>query len=170
MIHAYIGDGKGKTTAATGLAVRYAGCGKKVEIVQFLKDGTSSECKLLKNVFINITSFMKPDSKFFWEMNEEEKCVLKEEMQQAFRYAEKLAGNDIDMIVLDEVCGAVENGLVDRYELIEFLKTYGTEKEIVITGRKVCDEIIELSDYVSEIKKIKHPFDKGMDAKKGIEY
>lgn len=170
MIHTYIGDGKGKTTAATGLAVRYAGCGKKVEIVLFLKDGTSSECELLKNMFINVSSFMNPDSKFFWEMNEEEKCILKQEMQKAFSYAVNLAENDVDMIVLDEICGAVENGLIEKEELITFLNKYGKEKEIVITGRTVCDEIIAISDYVSEIRKIKHPFDEGKTAKKGIEY
>ncbi len=170
MIHTYIGDGKGKTTAATGLAVRYAGCGKRVEIVQFLKDGTSSECELLKNIFINVTSFMKPDSKFFWEMNQEEKENLKKEMQKAFSYAEYLADNNTDMIVLDEICGAVENGHIERLQFIEFLKNYGKEKEIVITGRTVCDDVIELSDYVSEIRKIKHPYDQGINAKKGIEY
>ncbi len=170
MIHAYIGDGKGKTTAAIGLAVRFAGCGKKVEIVQFLKDGTSSECELLKDIFINVTSFMKPDSKFFWEMDEDEKKTLAGEMKKAFIYAENLAEKDTDMIVLDEICGAVENGLIERERLIKFLKKYGKEKEIVITGRTVCDEIVELSDYVSEIRKLKHPFDKGIRAKKGIEY
>lgn len=170
MIHTYIGDGKGKTTAAVGLAVRYAGCGKKVEIIQFLKDGTSSECEILRNAFINVTSFMNHGSKFFWEMNEEEKKNLKEETKKAFSHAEDLAEKDTDMIILDEICGAVENGLIEKCELIEFLKIYGKEKEIVITGRTVCDDIIELSDYVSEIRKIKHPFDKGIDAKKGIEY
>ena len=170
MIHAYIGDGKGKTTAAVGLAVRYAGCGKKVEIIQFLKDGSSSECEILKNAFIKVTSFMSTDSKFFWEMNDEEKKHLKSEMQEAFLYAKNVASNDTDMIVLDEICGAVENGLIEKYELAEFLKNYGREKEIVITGRTICEEIIEISDYVSEIRKIKHPYDKGITAKKGIEY
>lgn len=169
MLHAYIGDGKGKTTAATGLAVRFSGSGKKVEVLQFLKDGTSSENNCLKMLNIKITPCQKNNG-FFWTMTEEEKKCLKEETNCGIKYAESLLSGECDMVVMDEVLGAVENNLVDCDYLVLLLKKYKDKKEIVITGRIIPEEILKICDYVSEIKKIKHPFDKGIGAKKGIEF
>jgi len=169
MLHAYIGDGKGKTTAAIGLAVRFSGSGKKAEILQFLKDGTSCENNCLKMLNIKITPYQKSGS-FFWTMTEEEKRCLKEDTNCGIKYAENLLSGECDMVVMDEILGAVENGLADKEHLITLLKTYKDKKEIVITGRILPEEIYEICDYISEIRKVKHPFDKGVAAKKGIEY
>ncbi len=168
MIHIYTGDGKGKTTAAIGLAVRYAGSGKRVEVLQFLKDGTSSELCFLKNTSINVTPCQTKTKGFFWTMNEEDKENLKKETAENFNKLQKLILS-CDMIVLDELAGAITNGLVALDSVVEFLES-ANEKEIVITGRNLPEEIIKLADYVSEIKCIKHPFEKGCLAKKGIEY
>ncbi len=166
MIHVYTGDGKGKTTAAVGLAVRFAGSGKRVAIFQFLKDGTSSELCILKNANINVIPCQTETKGFFWNMKDDEKEKLKEETCKNFCLVEKLV-EDYDMIVLDELAGVITNGLVELGEIVEFLNT--CSKEIVITGRNVPEEIINKADYVSEIKCVKHPFDCG-GAKKGIEY
>ena len=169
MLHAYIGEGKGKTTAATGLAVRFLGNGGKVEILQFLKDGTSCENESLKLLNIKVTPCQKTQG-FFWTMNDKEKQCLKDETLCGIKYAEKLLSGDCEMIVLDEVLGAVENDLLDKNELYSLLKKYKDKKEIVITGRVLPGEFFEISDYISEICKVKHPFDNGVNAKKGIEY
>lgn len=167
MIHVYTGDGKGKTTAAIGLAVRFAGSGKRVAIFQFLKDGTSSELCVLKNANITVTPCQTETKGFIWNMSEQEKESLKEETCKNFCLAKEQAEN-YDMIVLDELAGVIDDGLVKLAEVVEFLNT--CRKEIVITGRNVPEEIIKMADYVSEIKCIKHPFQCGVGAKKGIEY
>ena len=169
MIHAYIGDGKGKTTAACGLAVRCAGNGKKVEVIQFLKDGTSCENKCLGMLNIKVTPCQKAKG-FFWNMTNDEKKCIEKESNCGIEYAKSILDGDCDMVILDEILGVVENGLIEVCVLIELLKRYGSSKEIVLTGRKLPDELIDLCDYISEIRKIKHPFDKGIGAKKGIEF
>jgi len=171
MIHSYIGDGKGKTTAAIGLAARFAGSGKKVLFMQFLKGNESSELTFLKNTNIVVKPCQTCVAGFYWEMNEEEKKKLKKETNNGFIYAIKCAeNNEFDMIVLDEIAGAIENLLLPEDALVDFLMIYGKEKEIVITGRKISEKILELSDYVSIINKLKHPYDKGIEARCGIEY
>lgn len=169
MIHIYTGDGKGKTTAAVGLAVRYAGNGKKVEFFQFLKDGTSCENACLNKLNIKVTPCQRTKG-FFWEMNEEEKKKLKEETCLGFECAEKLCETDCDMIILDEILGAVENGLIGTECLLKFLKTYGEKKEIVLTGRNLPAQIEKIADYVSHITGVKHPYEQGKTATKGIEF
>lgn len=169
MLHAYIGEGKGKTTAATGLAVRFSGNGGKVEILQFLKDGTSCENECLKLLNIKVTPCQKIQG-FFWTMNDEEKQCLKNETLCGIRYAEKLLSGDSEMVVLDEVLGAVENSLLDKNELYSLLKKHKDKREIIITGRVLPREFYEICDYISEIRKVKHPFDNGVSAKKGIEF
>ena len=169
MIHAYIGDGKGKTTAACGLAVRYAGSGKKVEMLQFLKDGSSCENKCFETLNIRVTPCQKTKG-FFWTMTDDEKKSLEKESCCGLEYAKTLLEGDCDMVVLDEILGTVENGLIDIGTLRAILQKYGKGKEIVLTGRKLPEELTEMCDYISEIKKIKHPFDKGMGATKGIEF
>ncbi len=169
MIHIYIGDGKGKTTAAIGLSVRYAGSGKKVRIFQFLKDGSSSELCFLKNTDICVTPCQTRVKGFFWDMCDEEKNDLKKETEENFCSAEKALKN-CDMVVLDELSGAIFNGLISVEKVTALLTKYADTKEIVITGRSLPDEILKMAHYVSEIKSIKHPFENGGKAQKGIEF
>ena len=169
MIHLYHGDGKGKTTAATGLALRAAGSGMRVLFTQFFKDGSSSELKSLSQVSgitivypeLCLGSYVTMGEKEKAEMSGYYHCLLHETLQKAADY---------DLIVLDEIVSTYGYNMVDRNELLEFLKAEGHNKEIVLTGRHPAPELVELADYVTEMKKEKHPFDKGIVARKGIEY
>ena len=169
MLHVYTGDGKGKTTAAVGLAVRYCGSGKKVCVFQFLKDGTSSELLALQKIGVSVVPCQTETKGFFWSMNDDEKEKLKEETCKNFCKAKECI-NEFDMIVLDELAGAISNEQVNVKDVIEFLTIYAQKKEIVITGRNLPEEIIKMADYVSEIICVRHPFDCGGASRKGIEY
>ncbi|MBQ7298227.1 MAG: cob(I)yrinic acid a,c-diamide adenosyltransferase [Clostridia bacterium] len=169
MIHLYCGDGKGKTTAAVGLAVRAAGSGMRVLFVQFFKSGSSSEVEVLASV--NGIETCHPTLHYgrFKTMTNDQKTnicthygeLLNDIIRRADRY---------DLIVLDEVVSACSYGMIDADSLTEFLRMEGTRREIVLTGRNPLSELIELADYVTEMQKIKHPFDGGITARKGIEY
>ena len=167
MIHIYTGDGKGKTTAACGMALRAAGRGMRVLVVQFLKSGNSGEICAFEN-FSGITVMSAETKGFLWDMSEEEKQETKSEHEKLFKTAAERA-LDFDVVVFDEILGAISAGMIDETKVIEFLKT-GPELEIVLTGRDASEKLIELADYVSEIKCIKHPMEKGVPARRGIEY
>lgn len=170
LIHIYCGDGKGKTTAAMGLAVRAAGSGMKVVLAQFMKCGTSGEIKLIKE-FPNVTfTCVSENLGFAWNMTAEEKEHAKSLYQQLFRDVRKLAVKQkADLLVMDEFMSAYNYGWIDQREALEFLQNKPEEMEIVLTGRDPGEELIALADYVTEMKKIKHPFEKGIPARKGIE-
>ncbi|MBQ7661411.1 MAG: cob(I)yrinic acid a,c-diamide adenosyltransferase [Clostridia bacterium] len=169
MIHLYYGDGKGKTTAACGLALRAAGSGMRVLFLQFFKDGSSSEIAVLsavENVTVKI-----PDVYYgrYKNMTEAERTavaecydkVLNEIAGRAFAY---------DLIVFDEAVSADAHGFFTHGRLLDLLKTEGARREIVLTGRSPAPELLELADYATEMKKVKHPFDRGIPARRGIEY
>lgn len=168
MIHLYCGDGKGKTTAAVGLAVRAAGSGMKVLFVQFFKSGKSSEVEALEKLGI-VT--MHPGVHYgrYKTLNEEKKTEVRDSYGELFD-AILAAAAEYDLIVLDEVVSAYNYAMIDGERLTEFLRLEGNRREIVLTGRNPLPELIELSDYVTEMKKVKHPFDGGTAARKGIEY
>ncbi len=167
MIHIYTGDGKGKTTAACGLALRSAGCGKNVLVVQFLKDGTSGEICAFEN-FKNIAVMAAKTKGFLWDMTVAEKQETKAAHEKLFDTAVQKAA-EFDVVIFDEILGAISAGMIDETAVLDFLKTNPTS-EIVLTGRGASERLIELADYVSEIKCIKHPMEKGTPARKGIEY
>lgn len=171
LIHIYCGDGKGKTTAATGLAIRGAGYGMKVTFVQFLKDGSSSEFNILNNIDnINII-ICKKKLGFSWNMNEEIKVIAKEEYTKLLEKGiNEALERKADMIVFDEIMSAISCGFVLEENLIKFLKEKPEELEVILTGRNPSKDLVEIADYVSEIKKIKHPFDCGIASREGIEY
>lgn len=171
LIHIYCGDGKGKTTAATGLAIRAAGYGMKIVYVQFLKDGTSSEFNILNKVNnINIIVFRKKLG-FSWNMNEETKVIAKEGYTKILEEGiNEAIQSNAKMIVFDEIMSAISCGFVPEEKVIEFLKEKPEDLEVVLTGRNPSEELIEMADYVSEVKKIKHPFDSGIESREGIEY
>lgn len=170
LIHIYCGDGKGKTTAAFGLAVRAAGAGLKVAVLQFLKSGTSSEIQQLKkmeNIRI-IPPYLV--GKFTFQMNDEEKALCKQEQTKVFQSAvREVIEKGADLFILDEVIGALGTGTLCEEIFLEFLKNKPPHLEVVMTGRNPAPELLELADYVTEMKKRKHPFDAGIQARKGIE-
>ena len=169
LIHIYCGEGKGKTTAAIGLAVRCAGSGRKVLILQFLKDGKSSEFASLSHVPGIETVPQTRTFGFTWTLTPEEK-------QEAAAYYTSLLDDafcragDFDLLILDEVLGACTAGLLDEYRLLSLLDGRPEPLEIVLTGRGPSQALRDRADYLTEMKPVKHPFDKGVPAREGIEY
>lgn len=170
LIHIYCGDGKGKTTAAIGLAVRHAGSGGKVVVAQFLKDGTSSECRALAKLG-NITMLAaNPCSKFSFQMTEEEKQECSAAIGRTFAAATGFAVREgATLLVLDEVCAAISCGFLPEEEVLRFLDSKPEALEVVLTGRNPSEALQEQADYITEMVKRRHPFDKGVGARKGIE-
>ena len=169
LIHIYCGDGKGKTTAAIGLAVRAAGAGKKVLIARFLKNNRSAELQSLEKL-PQIT--ILPIEKEFGFIRTEDNPIRKQAAEYYsgyFEHAVKKA-EDYDLLILDEINAAVNLDIVDKGRLLEFLKHKPQNLEVVLTGRSPAEEVCELADYISEIRKVKHPFDQGITAREGIEY
>lgn len=168
-IHIYYGCGKGKTTAAIGQAVRAAGSGLKVLVVQFLKDNCSGERKILERI-PDITCFHGKDQvKFVSRMNEEEKRNLKEYNENIMDEIGKVC-DFFDMVILDEILCAVWLKVLNEDILLQFLERKKEGIEIILTGHEATEKVLKIADYVTEIRKIKHPFDKGVKARKGIEY
>lgn len=170
LIHVYCGDGKGKTTAAIGLAVRGAGSGMKVVLLQFLKGRPVSELAGLAMIpGIKVIRNCK-DFGFYNTMTEQEKesitLLHNENLQTAL---DLVAKDKCDMLILDEIAAAYHYGLVDRAAVENLLRNKKPELELVLTGRNPDPLFLEKADYVSEIKKIKHPYDQNIGARKGIE-
>ena len=169
-VHVYCGDGKGKTTTAMGLCTRAAGYGYKVLIYQFMKNNKTSERNILQQV-PNIT-FVNglEQEKFSFQMTLSEKLERKTYYEKQFRkITAKAAEEDYDLLFFDELIYTIRAGLFDEKLLLDFLKKRPLQLEVILTGRDPSPALIEACDYVSEICKIKHPFDKGLPARKGIE-
>lgn len=169
-IHIYCGDGKGKSTAVMGLALRAAGSGKKVVLTQFLKNGKSSELNILREL-PQVTVLTCPKQfGFFWKMTEEQKQEAGKAYQELFDKAVRTAvEEDAFLLVMDEFIAAYNHGMVNQEKALAFLKERPEGLEVALTGRDPAPELLELADYVSEIRKVKHPFDNGLKARKGIE-
>ena len=169
MIHIYCGDGKGKTTAAMGLAVRMAGSGGGVLIGQFFKDGSSSEIPMLRQL-PGITVKLCPTAPGrFSRLTETQRVQAREDYS---RYLETLLNeaSGFDMLVLDEILSACNRQVVSEERLLSFLDSLPEKPEVVLTGRNPSRKLLERGDYVSEIREIQHPFQKGVPARLGIEY
>ena len=152
-----------------GLSVRAAGCGRKVVFAQFFKDGHSGECCVLEKL-PNIT-FLRPEKTFgfFWTLSEAEKAEARAFYTAHLQRALDLA-KDADLLVLDEAMSACAHGMIDEGALLKFLREKPEGLEVVLTGRDPSPEMQEAADYVTEMKKIKHPFDQGIGAREGVEY
>ena len=168
LVHIYCGDGKGKTTTSVGLTVRAAGSGKKVLFYQFLKNNSSSERSILeKQPGINVVSG-KELQKFTFQMNEEELKELRDYNNEMLDKLFEMA-KDYDMLVLDESVYSIDKDLLDEAKLIEHLEKKPFALEVVLSGRNPSERLIDHADYVSEIRKVKHPFDQGISSRIGIE-
>ena len=171
MIHAYYGDGKGKSTAAAGAALRAAGNRMRVMYVQFLKTENTGERLALQSIDgINLTS-CPLELKFTYDMDEHEKQQTAAMYRSIFdRSAAITLSERYDMIVLDEVFDVINEGMLSESSVFEFISNAPNNIEIIMTGRKPPKRFIDAADYVTEFKKHKHPYDRGIQARKGIEY
>ena len=171
LVHLYCGEGKGKTTAAVGLTVRCAGHGGKVVFAQFLKDGTSGECRVLAKLPEVTLLAANPVGKFSFRMTDEEKRQTAEALSRTFAAA---AGFSVRaqarLLVLDEVCAAISCGFLDEKAVLDFLETKPDDLEVVLTGRNPSEALQAHADYITEMKMRRHPYEKGVAAREGIEF
>ncbi len=173
MQHFYYGDGKGKTSAAVGAAMRFAGAGGNVLFYQFLKGNDSNERKVLQQLS-NICVLEGPAKmKFLFQMSLEEKQELSQYYKEKLRELQNLIKKeDFGMVVLDEAGDLIDTMLLKPKEFMHWLgqvKQLG-EREIILTGHQPVTDFISSSDYVTCMKKMSHPYDKGQQAREGIEY
>ena len=168
LIQVYTGDGKGKTTAALGLALRSAGRNMKVLVVQFMKKWDYGELHSVK-LIPNITLETFGTNEFVYKGKA--KKVDYEEAEKAFSFGIKgVYSENYDVVIFDELNMAIYYELLDLKKVVEKLKGKPDNVEVVITGRRASQEIIEIADLVTEMKEIKHPYQKGIEARRGIEY
>lgn len=171
MIHVYYGDGKGKTTAAVGLAIRAAGNSMKVMFVQFLKPESSGERAVLHSLDRLTLTSCPTELKFTCDMDDREKQQTAMIYRGIFeRSAAVTLSERYDMIVLDEIFDAISEGLLNEADVYEFITNAPNNIEIVMTGHKPSKRFIDEADYVTEMRKEKHPFDKGLTGRIGIEF
>ena len=169
MIHIYCGDGKGKTTAAVGLIARHVGAGGTAVLAQFLKSLPTGELVTLEKLGVPVYRNELPHG-FFPHMSDAMKARVREMHDQTLAEVTQLArANACSLLVLDELCAALSLGLIDREQVLSLLDEHG-EAELVITGRDPDQALLERADYVTEMKLVKHPYEKGVKARKGIEF
>lgn len=171
LIHVYHGEGKGKTTASVGLAIRAAGAGKKVVFTQFMKGNDTGELRILKQIpEIRILRNEK-DLGFVFRMNEEQKkeiAVLHNQtLDRSIRLVE--AGN-VDVLIMDELTYPYHMGLVDKEKVEKLIREKPASLEIIITGRNPAPFFLEAADYITNMECERHPYEKGIGARRGIEY
>ncbi len=160
LVYVYTGEGKGKTTAAIGSALRAMGHGKRAVIIQFLKKGEYGE---KKESMLEIHQFGREQFVF------EPEAIDHELAKEAIAFTEKILEEQPFLLILDEVNVAVSMGIIDAGDVINLIEKRG-ETNIILTGRDAPPSFVELADLVTEMKKIKHPFDKGIGGRKGLEY
>ena len=170
LVHVYTGDGKGKTTASLGLILRSLGWGRKVCMIQFIKGYSEiGEAFFAKNnpnfTFIQIADTKKRD------IHENDVLKRKRDAEETFNLAKEIVfSKQYDVIVLDEINCALQYNLVDVKDVIDLINNKPEELELCLTGRNAKPEIMELADYVTEMKLVKHPYQKGIFAREGIDY
>ena len=171
MKHIYYGDGKGKTTAAIGLAVRAAGSKMKVLFVQFLKTEFSGERHILSHTENVTLTFCPLEIKFTFDMDDKEKAQAAKIFKGIFDNAVTTALTEkYDMVVLDEVFEAINAHMLSESEVYEFITNAPSSMEIVMTGHNPPQKFMDCADYITEFKKIKHPYDRGITGRIGIEF
>jgi cob(I)alamin adenosyltransferase len=166
----YTGNGKGKTTAALGQALRAAGHDFKIVIVQFIKNmDNTGEVKAAKKIFADHLEIYPMGTGFTW--NAKDKEELRQAAEKGWALAkDKINSGRYNMIILDELTYPLNYNLLDQDEVVKFLKQKPVPLHIIITGRDANDLLIDLADLVTEMKEIKHPYQKGVKATKGIEF
>ena len=181
LVHVYTGDGKGKTSASLGLALRAIGNNLSVHMIQFLKSGYTGEIYSAKKLGFAIDQFgvdaLKEKQKHFEEFADRTGSFVfqpdikeKDAAMQGWEHAKKIIkSNEFDVVILDEINCVLEKELIPIEEVLEIVRDHG-KVELILTGRDAPKELMELADYVSVVNRVKHPWQKGIIARKGIEY
>lgn len=183
LVHVVTGDGKGKTTSSLGLAVRALGSNLRVYMIQFLKSGTTGEIYTIKNHLPGmkiiqfgvdavkerqqkLDSFVDKGSKFVFNTDDEER----EAAMMGFEHARKvISSGDYDLVILDEINVVLDKGIIPIKDVLDIIESHG-KVELYLTGRDAPQEIMDKADYVQIVRGIKHPWQKGIKARRGIEY
>jgi len=171
LVHIYTGTGKGKTTAAVGLATRALGQNFKVTYVHFMKRPELygyHEIDSLKKLGATVMGFTDGHPSFNKEVSPE---TLRAQLAEAITFLKGyLQSSNPDLLILDEILITVRDGFLEEDVLLDFISQKPEGTELVLTGRGATEKLIERADYVSEINKVKHPFDQGIPSRKGIEF
>ena len=170
MIQTYFGNGKGKTTAAIGAAIRCVGCCKKVLFVQFLKNNDSAEFNVLSEIKSIDVLYSEERYELYDNLNKDRTPALTKAYNKLLFEDVKRKENTYQMIILDEILDAAQYGYIDEDELLKLLAELKTHSEIILTGHSLTERIADISDYISEIKEISHPYTKGVSPREGIEF
>ncbi|MCD8144667.1 MAG: cob(I)yrinic acid a,c-diamide adenosyltransferase [Oscillospiraceae bacterium] len=170
LIHLYYGEGKGKTTCAMGLALRAAGRDMPVVVAQFLKSDQTGERAALRRLPSVLLLPLPGQVTFTFQMTPAERIQAQKEsadrLQEAFRLANERGG----LLVLDEICAAITAGMVELEQVTALLDGRRADLEVVLTGRDPAQALLERADYLTEFVKRRHPYDRGVTAREGIEY
>lgn len=170
LAHLYYGNGKGKTTAAVGLAVRAAGQKMHVIFAQFFKTMPTGEITELEKLGITVLRAELPAG-FTWSMTEEELAVIRTEHDQLLKKAFSLVpADERTLLVLDEAVDAFAHGYLDKNAALACFCSRPEKTELVLTGHCAPDEIVSICDYITEMKACRHPYENGITARKGIEF
>ncbi|PIX30258.1 cob(I)yrinic acid a,c-diamide adenosyltransferase [Candidatus Berkelbacteria bacterium CG_4_8_14_3_um_filter_42_13] len=169
LIIVYTGEGKGKTTAALGLAFRAAGWGERIAIIQFIKGyKKTGEWQIVERIEeIDIYQTGDVEIRAIGKLGEKDKKSVRDALKLAKKIIKEQKHK---IIILDEINNALNYDLVEAGEIIKLLREKPVEQTIVLTGRGAPKEVMEIADLVTEMKNLRHPFDNGIPAKKGIDY
>ncbi|MDD5731617.1 MAG: cob(I)yrinic acid a,c-diamide adenosyltransferase [Patescibacteria group bacterium] len=178
MLIVFTGNGKGKTSAALGTALRSLGWNRKVAIIQFIKGNKATGEWQFGKFGTNSGQFVVKQFFDDKQYSISEKSILenpeyKKSCKQAWNFAkETILSKKYDLIILDEINNAIHLKLLDENETLHFVETHGRVSafDIIMTGRNASQKLIDIADMVTEMKEIKHPFQKGVKAKEGIDY
>ena len=170
LVHLDTGDGKGKTTAAVGLLVRAAGAGKRGLFCQFLKGQDTAELESLKRLGVDVLRTDEVKQFFPFMKEEEKKACVKSHNMCYNKGKDLLLSGKYDMVVLDEVTHAAALRLIPLDDLVETIRNRPSGVEVVLTGRDAPEELCKIADYLSDIRCLRHPYEKGIPARRGIEY
>lgn len=168
LVHIYFGDGKGKTTAALGMALRALGDGWRVCVCQFLKNAPSGEVEALSRFENAVVLRAGGESTgFLWQMGADERAEYLKRQRALLRRAGE---ENAQMFVLDEAISACQAGAFPAETLLKAVEALRGRAEVVLTGHEVPEALLERADYITQMRKLRHPYDLGVSARRGIEY
>ncbi|MHB9038644.1 MAG: cob(I)yrinic acid a,c-diamide adenosyltransferase, partial [Armatimonadota bacterium] len=171
LVHVYTGEGKGKTTAALGVALRAIGWGLRVCVIQFIKGYSDIGEAQFAREFPERLTLKQLAVDLSRSIDEAKVAQRRAEAEAAMTYAEAaVTSGEYDLIILDEINNAVHYGLIDVSRLLCLIKVKPDGLELILTGRSAHKEVIEAADYVTEMRTVKHPYEQGVQARKGFDY